>query len=157
MKKILVVIASFFSVNLHAQELYTSTEPASNIAARSIAIRLDNSIMDEIDSKKTNYHFIPGLMIGVSKKFMLQGNLFFSNRSEKFAYEGASLYGKYKFLSNDGMQKHFRMANIRQGKLNKSDVHQQEINLYGTTRGSKWVLLPLNCCEKLRSLPASPL
>jgi len=120
---------------VHAQELYSSTEPASNIAARSIAIRLDNSIMNEIDSKKTNYHLIPGLMVGVSKKMMLQGNLFFSNRSEMFAYEGFSIYGKYKFLSNDAMQKHFRMAAFARASFNKSDVHQQEINMYGHNTG----------------------
>jgi len=135
MKTIIISLMLFLSSHLHAQELYTSTEPASNIAARSIGIRLDNSIMNEVNSKRTNYHFIPGIMVGVSKKFMLQGNLFFSNRNEQFAYEGASIYGKYKFLSNDALQKHFRMAAFARASFNKSDVHQQEINMYGHNTG----------------------
>jgi len=135
MKTILVALLCILASNLRAQELYSSTEPASNIAAKSIAMRLDNSMMDEIDSKKTNYHFIPGVMIGVSKKMMLQGNLFFSNRNEKFAYEGASIYGKYRFLSNDVLQKHFRMAVFARASFNKSDVHQEEINMYGHNTG----------------------
>ncbi|CAN5390927.1 hypothetical protein BH10BAC3_BH10BAC3_19910 [soil metagenome] len=135
MKTILFAVALLLSPFLHAQELYSSTEPASNIAAGSIGIRLDNSIMNEVNSKKTNYHFIPGVMIGVSKKFMLQANAFFSNRNEKFAYEGGSVYGKYRFLSHDVLQKHFRMAAFARVSVNKSDIHQEEINMYGHNTG----------------------
>lgn len=135
MKTILVVSALILSSCINAQELYSSTEPASNIAARSIGIRLDNSIMNEVNSKKTNYHFIPGVMVGVSKKFMLQANVFFSNRNEKFSYEGGSIYGKYRFLSNDAVQKHFRMAAFARASFNKSDIHQEEINMYGHNTG----------------------
>jgi hypothetical protein len=135
MKTTLITLILFRSLCLHAQELYSLTEPASNIAAGSIAIRFDNSIMDEIDSKKANYHFIPAIMVGVSKKFMLQANAFFSNRNDKFAYEGASVYGKYRFLSSDVLQKHFRMAVFARLSFNRSDVHQQEINMYGHNSG----------------------
>jgi hypothetical protein len=66
--------------------------------------------MDEINSLKINYHLIPSIRVGVSKKFMICGNAFVSNRTEQLKWEGGSLYAKYRFLSNDAVQKHFRMA-----------------------------------------------
>ena len=68
MRTLLIALILLLTSHLYAQELYTLTEPASNIAKGSIGIRLVNSIMDEVNSKKTNYHFIPGVMVGISKK-----------------------------------------------------------------------------------------
>ena len=118
-----------------AQELFSMTEPASNIAARSISIRVDNSIMDEINSSKINYHLIPEVAMGVSKKLMLRGSTFFSNRTKKFKNEGGSIYAKYRFLSNNAVQKHFRMAAFVTMSFNNSDIHQEEISMYGHNTG----------------------
>jgi hypothetical protein len=98
MKQSLFIVMFFLSLPGKGQELFSATEPASNIAAGSIGFRLDNSIMNEINSTKINYHLIPEVIIGVSKKLMLQGNLFFSNRNKNFAGEGGSLYAKYRFF-----------------------------------------------------------
>jgi len=118
-----------------AQELFSMTEPASNMAAGSIAIRIDNLVMDEINSLKINYHLIPSIRVGVSKKFMICGNAFVSNRTEQLKWEGGSLYAKYRFLSNDAVQKHFRMAAFGTMSYNNSDIHQEEINMYGHNTG----------------------
>jgi len=91
--------------------------------------------MNEINSTKTNYHLIPEILVGVSKKLMIQGNVFFSNRNKKFAGEGGSLYAKYRFLSNDAVQKHFRMAVFGRISRNNSDIHQEEINMNGHNSG----------------------
>jgi hypothetical protein len=123
------------SLSCEAQELYAVTEPASNMAAGSIGFRIDNSIMNELKSGRINYHLIPEILIGVSKKVMFQGNLFFSNRNERFAREGGSIYVKYRFLSNDAIQRHFRMAGFARISVNNSDVHQEEINMYGHNSG----------------------
>jgi len=135
MKLLLIILAVILSASVNAQELYSATEPASNMAARSIGIRLDNSIMNEINSSRINYHLIPEIMVGVSKKLMIHGNVFFSNRSEKFRSEGGSLYAKYRFLSNDAVQRHFRMAAFSRISFNNSDIHQEEINMYGHNSG----------------------
>jgi hypothetical protein len=118
-----------------AQELFAVTEPASNMAAGSVAFRFDNSIMNESKSSKINYHLIPEMLVGVSKKVMIQGNLFFSNRNERFVYEGGSAYVKYRFLSRDAVQKHFRMAAFARISSNNSDIHQEEISMYGHNTG----------------------
>ena len=90
MKSRFFIIIFFLSLSCRAQELYSATEPASNMAAGSIAFRLDNLIMNEINSPKINYHLIPEIRVGVSKKLMIQGNVFFSNRNKTFAAEGVA-------------------------------------------------------------------
>jgi len=101
MKLRFLFIAFIFSLSCTAQELYSATEPASNIASGAIGFRLNNSIMDERYSSKINYHFIPEVMIGISRKLMVSENVFFSNRNKVFRAEGGSLYMKYRFLSDD--------------------------------------------------------
>jgi len=135
MKPMLFIAILLISLSGNAQELFSATEPASNMAAGSIGFRLDNSIMNEVNSPKTNYHLIPEILIGVSKKLMVQGNIFFSNRNETFATEGGSLYAKYRFLSIDAVQRHFRMAAFGRVSYNNSDIHQEEINMYGHNSG----------------------
>ena len=137
MKVQLLFIAFMFSLSCSAQELYSATEPASNIAAGAIGFRLNNSIMDERNSSKINYHLIPELMVGISRKLMISGNVFFSNRSEVFRGEGGSIYMKYRFLSNDAIQKHFRMAGFGRISYNNSDIHQEEINMNGHNTGTE--------------------
>lgn len=135
MKQQFFIILSFISISCRAQELYSATEPASNRAAGSIGFRVDNLIMNEINSSKINYHLIPEIMIGVSKKLTIHGNVFFSNRNKTFSGEGGSLYAKYRFLSNDAVQRHFRMAAFGRISRNKSDIHQEEININGHNSG----------------------
>ncbi|MDB5229556.1 MAG: hypothetical protein JWN76_361 [Chitinophagaceae bacterium] len=134
-KSLLAGLAVLLSLTATAQELYVFTEPASNMAARSIGLRLNNSLMRESDGSKINYHLIPEIMVGVSRKTMLHGDIFFSNRTNSFSAEGASIYGKYRFLSNDEVQRHFRMAAFSRISFNNSDIHQEEINLYGHNTG----------------------
>jgi hypothetical protein len=135
MKKQLTVALLLISLSGKAQELFSMTEPASNMPASSIAFRLDNWIMDEVNTEKINYHLIPQIRLGISKKLMLNANVFFSNRNRQFKGEGGSLYAKYRFLSNDALQRHFRMAAFGTISYNNSDIHQEEINLQGHNTG----------------------
>lgn len=118
-----------------AQELYVFTEPASNMAAKSIGFRLNNYIMPETYTSKTAYRLVPEIMIGVSKKIMVHGDVFLSNRNKGLSTEGGSVYAKYRFFSNDDVQKHFRMAAYGRYSFNNSRIDQEEINLYGYNSG----------------------
>lgn len=129
------IVLILLSLTCHSQELFSYTEPASNRAAGSIGLRLDNSLMDEIGTSKINYHLIPELMVGVSKKITVAGSFFISNRTDRFKKEGGCLYAKYRFLSHDGLQKHFRMAAYLRLSFNNSDIHQEEIETYGHNTG----------------------
>ena len=149
MKQLLFSVILLISLSCKAQELFSATEPASNMAAGSIGFRLDNSIMNEVNSSKTNYHLIPEILIGVSNKLMIQGNVFFSNRNKTFAAEGGSLYAKYRFLSRDAVQKHFRMAAFGRVSYNNSDIHQEEINMYGHNSGYEGGIVATQLLKKV--------
>lgn len=92
-------------------------------------------MMDEIGTTKINYHLIPEIMVGITKKWTVSGNLFFSNRSRQLKSEGGSIYAKYRFFSNDAVQMHFRMAAFMRISYNNSDIHQEEISMYGHNTG----------------------
>ena len=149
MKMEFFIALFFLSLSCHAQELFSVTEPASNRAARSIGFRIDNSIMDELKTSKINYHLIPEIMVGVSKTFLISGNAFFSNRNEVIRAEGASLYAKYRFLSNDVVQKHFRMATFGRISFNNSDIHQEEISMYGHNTGVEFGIVATQLLRKV--------
>lgn len=135
MKKILLLIVVFALAKADAQELFVFTEPASNMAAKSVGLRLNNYLMRENDGSRMNYHLLPELMIGVSKKIMLHGDIFFSNRNDKFVAEGGSMYLKYRFFSVDDVHSHFRLAALGRYSYNNSDVHQEAIDFFGHNSG----------------------
>jgi len=149
MKFNVFIVLFLLSGYCRAQELFSATEPASNKAVGSITLRLDNSIMDEPNTSKINYHLIPEIMAGISKTFMISGNVFFSNRSEIFKAEGGSLYAKYRFLSKDVVQKHFRMAGFGRISINNSDIHQEEINMNGHNSGAEFGVVATQLLRKV--------
>jgi hypothetical protein len=132
-----------------AQELFSLTDPASNVAAGSFGFKVDNLIMDEINTSKINYHLIPEVVVGVSKQLMVRGNIFLSNRSDKLRKEGGSLYAKYRFLSKDKVQRHFRMAAFGRSAINNSDIHQEEININGHNSGFETGLVATQLLQRV--------
>ncbi len=118
-----------------AQELYVFTDPASNVAAKSVGLRASNYLMFEEGSKKASYHLLPEVLWGASKKLMFQARAFLSNRGNRFVTEGGGLYVKYRFYSTDEVQSHFRMAAFGRYSFNNSDVHQRAIDLNGHNSG----------------------
>jgi hypothetical protein len=118
-----------------SQELFVFTEPASNMAKGNLGLRLMASSMKEAVGSEYNNHLMPELMYGVNNKLMVHLAAFISNRNTSFVTEGGSLYAKYKFLNNDDVQSHFRMAAFGRYSWNNADIHQQEINLIGHNTG----------------------
>ena len=100
------------SYNSRSQELYVSTEPASNMAAGSIGFRLNSRLYKmNHDSNFSSKRFEPEIMVGVGKKLMLHVAVSASDMFQgKIKFEGGSLYGKYRFYSVDDVHEHFRMA-----------------------------------------------
>lgn len=136
MKKIITLIfLLMLCVQLYAQELFTYTEPASNMAAHSIGIRATQTFMKNENNNQYNFHFLPELMVALSKKMMFHAEGFVSNRNGNVETEGAGIYGKYRFFSNDDIHSHFRMALYSQLSFNRADVHQDAIDLKGHNSG----------------------
>ncbi len=118
-----------------AQELFVYTEPASNMPAHSVGLRLNNWIMKETGGS-TNYHLLPEAMVGVNKNLMLHAEAFLSNRNKNsFTYEGFGFYGKYRFYTHDADHRHFRMAAFGRWSTNNSPIHQDEIETNGHNSG----------------------
>lgn len=149
MRSQLLLILISGSLSINAQELFTFTEPASNMAAKSAGIRLNNFIMKDDFDSKTDVHIIPELMIGISKNLMIHGDVFFSNREGNLTAEGGSIYAKYRFFSDDDVQKHFRMALFGRYSFNKSHIHQESISLYGFNSGFETGLIATQLLHKV--------
>ncbi len=143
MKKLLFF--SFFLcccyIHLSAQELFTYTEPASNMAKGTLGFRLNSTLMKDEVELENNLHINPELMLGVSKKWMFHLEGFLSNRglvtdrNNTLIAEGGSLYLKYRFYSIDEVHSHFRLAAFSKFSINNSDVHHDAIDLNGYNSG----------------------
>ncbi|HLY69996.1 MAG TPA: hypothetical protein VKR53_09710, partial [Puia sp.] len=93
------------------QELYVSTEPASNMATGSIGIRFNTKLFDMKPAGAYAIRLDPEIMFGVSKKIMIHLNAYASDMyQQNLKFEGVSVYGKYRFYSEDDVHSHFRMA-----------------------------------------------
>jgi hypothetical protein len=134
MKKIFFLFLIIGSA-AQAQELFIYTEPASNMPSHSIGVRLANMLMNEKYSNRYEYHLIPEIMWGANKRLMLHLDGFISNRTKDLSLEGGSFYAKYRFFSRDEVHNHFRMAAYGRVSYNNSDIHQEEIELYGHNSG----------------------
>ncbi len=117
----------------HTQELYVNTEPASNMATHSVGIRLENQGYTNPSYKnRTTLE----LMYGASKTLMIHGSLYTSNYYQNNQhFEGASAYAKYRFLSVDSVQKHFRGAVFAKLSSINNPIPNQEISLEGDNSG----------------------
>lgn len=146
--RLLIVMLSV-SLSGIAQELFVFTEPASNMAAKSIGIRLNNYIMPQAYAPKTSYRLIPEVMLGASKTIMVHGDVFLSNGNNSLSADGGSVYGKYRFFSNDDVQKHFRLAAFGRYSFNNSEIHQEDLNLYGNNSGYETGIIATQLLHKV--------
>ena len=138
-----IALCIFFGVA--AQELYVSTEPASNMASGSIGLRMNSKFFRMNHDAKYSYRLDPEIMFGVNKHLMVHVNMYGSNMYQsKFRMEGASLYGKYRVYSYDDVHSHFRMAaygkmslinNPTVLKTDQGSFSSDEIDLDGNNSG----------------------
>jgi len=135
MKRYLLVALALLgrATPLLAQELYVNTEPASNMATQSLGIRLENQGYNSNGLKnRTNLE----LMYGASKNLMLHTTFYASNYYQSSQhFEGVSVYGKYRFLSVDSVQRHFRGAVFVKAASINNPLVNQEIALEGDNTG----------------------
>ncbi len=113
MKKVIwVAFVILLSTVTNAQELYVSTEPASNMATRGVGFRLLSKLYKmDYNSSFSNYRIEPEVMWGASRHLMVHLAGYASDMFQKnLKVEGASVYAKYRFYSRDDVHKHFRMA-----------------------------------------------
>ena len=135
MKKYFFAFVIFFTSTVFAQELFVVTDPASNVPSKSLSINIMQSLFKEKFEDGYNYHLMPEITYGINKNLMIRGSAFVSTRSNKLYTEGGGLMVKYRFLSEDEIHSHFRMAAFARYSFNRADIHQEQIEILGHNTG----------------------
>lgn len=149
MRNFLIVFTLFVIQVISAQELFVVTDPASNVPAGSLGVRLGQSIFKEQMQSRYNYHVMPEVTLGINKNLMVRTSMFVSNRSNQLVTEGASFYTKYRFLSTDDLQSHFRMAAFGRFSFNNADIHQEQIEIMGQNTGFETGIVATQLIKKV--------
>ena len=136
MRKIILIIFILITIRSASQELYPYTEPASNMPAKSLAVKLGTMYGKSVHSNRILQRYSPEIMFGLNKQWMLHANLTFSDMHESYFYfESARIYAKYRFLSNDDLHKHFRMAAFASAAYSRNHLDHNELSLSGDHSG----------------------
>ncbi|MES2829073.1 MAG: hypothetical protein V4687_12995 [Bacteroidota bacterium] len=129
-----------------SQELYVFSEPASNMPANSMGIRLTNEGMSTSGFVSRT---IPEVMVGFNKNLMAHAQVFFSDMDGGYRFEGGSLYAKYRFISHDNLKRHFRAAAFARVSKSNRPTYTQDINLEGDNSGIQGGLIITQLLHKL--------
>jgi hypothetical protein len=150
MKFFLLLILLLSAAAADTQELFPYTEPASNMPARSMSLKMGAMLGKGVHGSGIDQRYSPEVMFGISKKWMVHAAFTFSNMYEPFFYyESARVYGKYRFLSNDEVHKHFRMAAFATAAYSRNHLQHNELNLMGDHSGVQVGLIATQLWNKL--------
>lgn len=132
----ILALTILFPLFASSQELYVFSEPASNMPARSISFKLTGRFPE---SKTNNYfrqRYNPEVMLGVNKNWMVHiAGTVSDYYSDKLRPESVKAYVKYRFLSNDDVHKHFRMAAFTELSYSRNDFVYHDFSLDGDLSG----------------------
>ena len=140
------LLVFIFLVSIHqcfAQELFVISEPASNMPAKAISLRLTDKFMNghrhsvSGDNEYIIMHrLVPEVAIGLDKKVNVRISAFLANYYQSaIQLEGFNMYVKYRFFSKDDLHSHFRMAAFSRLSVIDHDIYFREINLEGDNSG----------------------
>ena len=103
-----------------------------------------------VHGDRIEQRYIPEVMFGLGKKWMVHASVSFSNMYENFYYyESARLYAKYRFLSKDEVHKHFRMAAFAAASYSRNRLQHNELNLMGDHSGVQVGVIATQLWNKL--------
>lgn len=150
MKNLLLTIFILIAATINSQELYPFTEPASNMPAKSIALKLGTMYGKGPHSNRILQRYTPEIMFGINKKWMVHVSASFSDMHEtNFYFESAKFYAKYRFLSKDEVHKHFRMAVFGSAIYSRNHLDHNELNMYGDQSAAQIGLIATQLWNKL--------
>lgn len=149
MKYLSIVLLFFVSYTIDAQELFVVTEPASNVPAGSIGVRVGQSLMDNKFKSGSMYNLTPEVTWGINKNLMVRTSAFLSNQDNGLGLKGGGVYAKYRFFSVDDLQSHFRMAAFGRYSYNNSFFNQEAIDLANGNSGYEAGLVATQLIHKV--------
>lgn len=135
MRKGIILLLFFVFQKNYSQELFVVTDPASNVPANMLSVRLSQSLFKEEFVSGYNYHVMPEVTYGLNKNLMFRASAFVSNRNNQLVTEGGSFYTKYRIYSTDDLNSHFRLAAFGRYSFNNSDIHQEQLEIMGHNTG----------------------
>jgi hypothetical protein len=137
MKQLCLLTCCLFATMTKSQELYVFTEPASNMPAKSLSVKLSGMFMGRQPwHNRPMQRYMPELMFGVNKKVMLHlGGTVSDMHTSNLAWESVYVYGKYRFLSKDEIHRHFRMAAFADVSYSRAPFHNDDVSLQGDKSG----------------------
>jgi len=160
MRTVCILFLLFLPLLPYAQELYPHNEPASNVPAKVLGFRLSNEWYDELGQLRSMQSY--RLMWGFTPELMISQSLTFSNHhGEKlpedfiasdgriglhthgiqkgkdypYQFENVSYVLKYRFLSLDNKNRHFRMAASLDAAFGSRAHDEAEPGFYGDNSG----------------------
>lgn len=149
-KASLLVGGMLYFLPLFSQELYVFTEPASNMPSKSLSIKLTGKLAERREPGKLLQRYTPEIMFGLNKKGMLHLAPTFSNMySANQRWESARMYAKYRFLSNDEVHKHFRMAAFGELAYSRNRAVFDEVSIDGDLSGLQGGVVATQLVNKL--------
>ncbi len=151
MRKIFLAIVVLLALKSGGQELYVFTEPASNLPAHTISLKLtDHFVTRDNIYGRFSHRVMPQVLVGISKKLQVSLSGTIANmHTPDFRYESINLYAKYRFLSKDGIHRHFRMAAFAEGSATKAPFHYDEITMMGDKDGIRFGVIATQLWHKL--------
>jgi hypothetical protein len=149
MRYLSIVFLLFISLNINAQELFVMTEPASNAPAGSVGVRVGQSFMKNQMESRSMYNLTPEVTWGINKNLMVRTSAFLNNENNGLGLKGGGAYAKYRFLSVDDLQSHFRMAAFGRYSWNNSAIHQEAIDLANGNSGYEAGLVATQLIHKV--------
>ena len=132
-----ILFFTLLSLQAMAQELFVNAEPASNIPAHAVSVNLSAFYVpfDRVYDRP-GQRYVAQAMYGVSPKLMVRAGLSFSDmHTSSFQRESVFLVGKFRFVSKDGLHKHFRMAAFLGAAHTRAPFHFDEAGMYGDKSG----------------------
>lgn len=137
--------------SLMAQELYVFSEPASNMPAKALGLKYNGTFLKGYHSGKPEQRQMVQAQFGLSKNWMLHAA---TTISDMYSYpvtrwESANIYAKYRFLSNDDVHAHFRMAAFAEAAYSRNQMYYDELSLEGDQSGLQFGLIATQLLHKL--------
>jgi hypothetical protein len=150
---LLLLLCSMGTARLEAQELFPLTEPASTMPKQVLGARIMSQQYLEPNDQYRNMTGIR-LMYGVTSKLTVMLNATVSNHHSKdlppdfpdhntpqigvplpLRFNGVNIYAKYRLLSKDGQNSHFRIGAYAEYSYLDVAHDEAEPNLMDDTRG----------------------
>lgn len=118
--------------------------------AKSLTVKLGGRYPDSKYNRFFKQRYIPEVMVGISKKLMAHLSSTLSDYySPSLRYESTKLYGQWRFFTNDGVHRHFRMAAFAEGAYTRSPFLYEELNLDGDHSGLQGGIIATQLIRKL--------